>query len=348
MQIPDQTIEKQEALFSLESIRALIKEDLAELDAQIEANLQASVDLIPEVIRHIVDSGGKRLRPMLTILCAKALQPRANQANAREGLPSKTEHITLAAIIEFIHTATLLHDDVVDTSDMRRGQPTANVIWGNSAGILVGDFLYSRAFQMINSLRHWQISDIFANTTATIAEGEALQLVHRHDPDVTDAYYFDVIRCKTAVLFGAATQLGAIAANASEDIQQALYDYGLHLGMGFQMMDDVLDYVVSSEEMGKNAGDDLFEGKATLPLIYAMKYASVTEVEMIKAAIKQGGLDDFSTILNIIQNTPVFDEIKALAHQEIQKAHVALDILPESSYKKALMALAELAVERRA
>ncbi|MDF3054634.1 MAG: octaprenyl diphosphate synthase [Gammaproteobacteria bacterium] len=335
MQIPIQMIEKQKRQISLEKVYTLIKDDLAQLESQIEANIQAGVDLIPKVIRHIVDSGGKRLRPMLTILCAKALAIDSQQ------------HIILAAIVEFIHTATLLHDDVVDTSDMRRGKPTANVIWGNSAGILVGDFLYSRAFQMINNLRNWQISDIFANTTSIIAEGEALQLTHRNNPDVTDAYYFEVIRCKTAVLFAAAAQLGGVASGAPADIQKVLYDYGLHLGMAFQMVDDVLDYVVSSKEMGKNVGDDLFEGKATLPLIYAMKYVSKADAQIIKTAIQQGGRDDFSTILSMIQNTPVFDEINTLAHQEIQKAQAALHILPQSPYKEALLELSELAVERR-
>lgn len=335
MQASDQKIEKEDTKTPVQNIRTLIKDDLQQLDAQIETNLQANVDLIPKVIKHIVDSGGKRLRPMLTILCAKALSCQGNK------------HITLAAIIEFIHTATLLHDDVVDTSDMRRGQPTANVIWGNSAGILVGDFLYSRAFQMINSLRSWEINDLLANTTNTIAEGEALQLANLNNPDVTDTYYFEVIRCKTAVLFAAATQLGAMAADVSADIQTAIYTYGLHLGMGFQIMDDYLDYTVTSEEMGKNAGDDLSEGKATLPLIYAMKHASSADAEIIKTAIRQGGQDNLKTILAIIQSTPAFKEIKALALQEIQKAQTALEILPNSPYKQALLSLAELAVERQ-
>jgi octaprenyl-diphosphate synthase len=334
MQTPNEAIQKEKTSTPIEQIRALIQDDLTKLDAQIDTHLQANVDLIPKVIRHIVDSGGKRLRPMLTILCAKALNTQAEQ------------HITLAAIIEFIHTATLLHDDVVDTSDMRRGQPTANVIWGNSAGILVGDFLYARAFQMINSLRNWQISDLLANTTSTIAEGEALQLTNLSNPNVTDTYYYDVIRCKTAVLFAAATQLGAISAGASNEVQQATYNYGLHLGMGFQIMDDLLDYTVSAEVMGKNTGDDLSEGKTTLPLIFAIKHASTDDAELIKTAIKQGGSDHLQTIVGIIQSTPAFDEIKVLAHQEIIKAQAALNIVPDSPYKQALLTLAELAVER--
>lgn len=336
MQGLDQIPHKETSLSVLEEVRQLIKHDVDQLNVLIEQNLQANVDLIPQVIHHIVDSGGKRLRPLLTLLIARSL---GYQGEA---------HVKLAAIIEFIHTATLLHDDVVDVSEMRRGRPTANVIWGNSAGILVGDFLYSRAFQMINSLHSWQISDILANTTNIIAEGEALQLINRHNPDVSEDYYFEMIRRKTAVLFAAATQLGAVVAGVPASTEQAIYHYGLHLGLGFQIMDDFLDYMVTSEEMGKNAGDDFVEGKVTLPLIYAIKYASKAEADMMRNAIRRGNsLQDFEVVVSIIRSTPAVQEIHALAQKEIQTAKNMLEVLPAGDYKDALMMLADLAVHRR-
>lgn len=320
----------------LGSIRQLVKADFEQVNSMILSHLDVGIPQIKEVAQHIIDSGGKRLRPLLTLLGAKIV---ACVGDAP---------IKLATVIEYIHTATLLHDDVIDMSSLRRGHPTANAIWGDSSSILVGDFLYSRALQILTYVGNMGVIQTIADTTNTISQGEVLQLINRHNPDVSEAHYFKVIQHKTAVLFAAATQLSAIIMQRPAVEIQALYDYGLNLGMAFQMIDDWLDYAVSSAESGKNLGDDLSEGKATLPLIYAMQHGTKAEAELIRRTIRQGGLEDFNAILEIIRTTNAFAYIYTQAEQFIKKAKAALAIFPFSHYVQALSDLAEFAVSRRA
>ncbi|HVV68683.1 MAG TPA: polyprenyl synthetase family protein [Gammaproteobacteria bacterium] len=321
-------------IVSLEDIRHLVQNDFERVNGLILESLHSDVELIRQVSQYIIEGGGKRLRPLLTLLAARAF-----------GYQGES-HIKLAAIVEFLHTATLLHDDVVDNSDLRRGRPTANTIWGNQASILVGDFIYSRTFQIMISLQNLSIMSILANATNTIAQGEVLQLMNRNNPDISETHYLDVIRCKTAVLFAAAAEVGAHAAECTSQQQQAIATYGLYLGMAFQMIDDWLDYAVAPEETGKNLGDDLAEGKLTLPLIYAMQHGTEAESALIRSAIKQGGLADFSAIRQIIESTQAFVYVKALAEQQAELAKAALVILPDNVFKQALLVLAQLAVDR--
>lgn len=322
------------AASSFDTIKALVADDLQRTNAVIADSLHADVELAHQVSTYVVDGGGKRLRPLLTLLSAKAFNYNGAQ------------HITLAAIVELIHTATLLHDDVVDTSQLRRGRPTANTVWDNQVSVLVGDFLYSRAFQLMTSLRDPIIMDLLANASNVIAQGEVLQLAHRHDADNSEAHYLEVIRRKTAVLFAAAAELGALISAASNTAQRAMHEYGLHLGIAFQMVDDYLDYTAPSATMGKNLGDDLAEGKVTLPLIYAMRHGSSAEAELIRNAITHGGLNDFDRILQILETTQAFAYVRTQAQQHAQQAKQALLALPTNPHINALTDLAQLAVER--
>lgn len=318
----------------IDDIRALIKEDMQAVDQVIRQRLHSDVALIRQLSAYIIDSGGKRLRPVVVLLAAHACRYRG------------TAHIDVAAIIEFIHTATLLHDDVVDDSDLRRGQETANVIWGNEASVLVGDFLYSRAFQMMVGIGSMQVMEILADTTNTIAEGEVMQLLNCHNPDTTEERYMEVIHYKTAKLFEAAAQLGAVLAARPKQEEQALASYGMHLGTAFQLKDDLLDYSASNAEIGKNIGDDLAEGKPTLPLIYTMRHGSPEEASMIRNAIERGGRESISAVTRAIESTGAIAYTAHLARQEAEHAIAAIAGLADSPYKKALIDLAEFSVSR--
>lgn len=322
-------------LMTIEQIRAPIADDLQAVNALIRRQLHSEVALIDQLAAYIINSGGKRLRPVTVLLIAKAC-----------GYTGQ-HHINAAAIIEFIHTSTLLHDDVVDESSLRRGQKTANAIWGNQASVLVGDFLYSRSFQMMVDIGSMRVMEILADATNTIAEGEVMQLLNCHDPDTTEERYMAVIHCKTAKLFEAAAQIGAVLAERSAEEESALAQYGLHLGTAFQLIDDVLDYSSSSAEMGKNIGDDLAEGKPTLPLIYAMRHGAPKEVQIIRNAIEQGGLEQIDIITHAIESTGALDYTSRLAAQEAEQAIASLPMLPESPARDALIGLARFAVNRR-
>ncbi|AWK82871.1 octaprenyl diphosphate synthase [Photobacterium damselae] len=317
------------------AIQALTANDMAAVDAKIQAQLNSDVALINQLGFYIVSGGGKRLRPMLAVLAARALDYQDE------------DHTTAAAFIEFIHTATLLHDDVVDESDMRRGKATANAAFGNAASVLVGDYIYTRSFQMMTSLRSLKILDIMSAATNVIAEGEVQQLMNCNDPDTTEESYMEVIYSKTARLFEAATQVAAIIAKASPEVETAFQDYGRYLGTAFQLIDDVLDYVADGKEMGKNVGDDLAEGKPTLPLLYAMRHGNPQQAAMIREAIEQAnGMDKLDEILACMRETGALEYTQQRAEQEADKAIAALDILPESAHKQALIALAHLSVQR--
>ncbi|ALP54681.1 octaprenyl diphosphate synthase [Candidatus Tenderia electrophaga] len=300
----------------------------------IQDRLQSDVALINQLGHYIINSGGKRLRPLLVLLTARAFGYTGSQ------------HIDIAAIIEFIHTATLLHDDVVDGSDMRRGQETANNIWGNEASVLVGDFLYSRAFEMMVDVKNMRVMEILAHATNTIAEGEVLQLLNCRDADTTEARYLEVIHSKTAKLFEAATQLGAVLSKRPDDEERALAAYGMHLGTAFQLIDDVLDYSANADQMGKNIGDDLAEGKPTLPLIYAMRSGSSVQAAVIRHAIENGGRDEIAAVIDAVQDTGAITYTADLAREEAQMAAAAIANLAPSVYKDALYALAEFSVNR--
>lgn len=318
----------------IKTIRASIADDLQAVDALIRRELHSDVVLINQLAAHLIDGGGKRLRPVTTLLAAHACDYTGDQ------------HIMAAAIIEFIHTATLLHDDVVDESSRRRGRQTANAIWGNQASVLVGDFLYSRSFQMMVRIGNMRVMEIMADTTNTIAEGEVMQLLNCHDPDTTEARYMAVIHCKTARLFEAAAQLGAVLAARSPDEEAALGRYGRHLGTAFQLIDDVLDYRASSAELGKNIGDDLAEGKPTLPLIYALRHGNAEQSRIIRAAIKEGGLEQIEIVTQTIESTGALDYTTRLAAEEANQAIACLDRLPDLPVRQSLIGLAQFAVSR--
>jgi octaprenyl-diphosphate synthase len=319
---------------TLEPVQRLIADEMRAVDEVIRARLHSEVVLVRQVAEYIVGSGGKRLRPALVLLAAGACGY------------SGTAHYQLAAVVEFIHTATLLHDDVVDDSDLRRGRATANALFGNPASVLVGDFLYSRAFQMMVELKNMRVMEVLANATNTIAEGEVLQLLNCHDPDVDEDDYLRVIRFKTARLFEAAGQLGAIVSQASREVEDGLARYGMHLGTAFQLIDDVLDYSGNHVQTGKNLGDDLAEGKPTLPLIHAMKRATPEQRDVIRAAILHGGLEEFQPVLAAIQQTGALDYARRQADQEAKRAVAALDALPGSPSRDSLIQLAAFAVSR--
>jgi octaprenyl-diphosphate synthase len=305
------------------------------VDAVIRRSLHSEVVLVNQVANYIINGGGKRLRPALVLLSAGAF-----------GSITPTHH-QLAAVVEFIHTATLLHDDVVDESAMRRGQATANTMFGNAASVLVGDFVYSRAFQMMVEVQNMRVMEILAEATNIIAEGEVLQLLNVHDADVTDEAYLKVIHYKTAKLFEAATRLGAIVCNASERDEQAMAEYGMRLGTAFQLIDDVLDLSGESTEIGKNLGDDLAEGKPTMPLLIAMRRGNAAQQQLIRHAIEQGGLDDLPAVLQAVVATDALTEVRKLAEKEAEKGCAAIAHLPDSGFKMTLLELARFAVERR-
>jgi len=326
---------RQDNPYTLDDLKNLVGDDMQRVNQVITDNLASHVVLINQLSQHIILSGGKRLRPMLVLLTAKS----CNYAGEDDAL--------LAAVIEFIHTATLLHDDVVDESDMRRGQETASHIWGNEAAVLVGDYLYSRAFQMMVRAQSMRIMDLLSNATNTIAQGEVLQLLNVNDPDTSEEKYHEVIYGKTACLFEAATQIGAILGNSDSKTEIAMAQFGKHLGTAFQLVDDALDYNADSEELGKNVGDDLAEGKPTLPLIYAMQHGNAEEAELIRKAIKQGGLEHIEEITGIIKATGALEYTLDQAQTEADKAKASIAFLPASDYRQALMFLADYAVERR-
>ena len=318
----------------LAEVQRMVADDMHAVDKLIEKRLHSDVALINQVSRYIIQSGGKRLRPVLVLLCAKAFDYRGEA------------HLPLAAIAEFIHTATLLHDDVVDASLLRRGQDTANSLWGNEASVLVGDFLYSRAFQMMVELDNMRIMDILAETTNVIAEGEVLQLLNCHNPDTTIEQYLDVIRSKTAKLFEASARLGAVVCGASPLHEQATAAYGLHLGIAFQVIDDVLDYYGSADEIGKNVGDDLAEGKPTLPLIHVMNTGTPKQADTVRRAIRTGGLELLEEVVRAVESTQAIDYTARAARAEANSALEAISAIPSSPYKHALQALAEFSVSR--
>jgi octaprenyl-diphosphate synthase len=319
---------------SLSLIQSSIAEDMRTVDDVIRKSLHSEVVLINQVADYIINSGGKRLRPALVILSA--------------GVFGKIEphHHTLSAVVEFIHTATLLHDDVVDESAMRRGRATANTLFGNAASVLVGDFVYSRAFQMMVSIQNMRVMDILAEATNIIAEGEVLQLLNINDADISDADYLHVIHYKTAKLFEAATRLGAVICRASEKDEQSMAEYGMRLGTAFQLIDDVLDLSGESEDIGKNLGDDIAEGKPTLPLLYAMRNGNETQRNLIRNAIEQGGLEDLPAVIKAVKDTGALEYVRDLAKQEAKLACLAITHLPKTAQHKALIDLAEFAVTR--
>ncbi|KGY08333.1 octaprenyl diphosphate synthase [Vibrio sp. MarTm2] len=317
------------------AIQALTADDMAKVNETIHAQLNSDVSLINQLGFYIISGGGKRIRPLLAVLSARAL---GYQGNA---------HTTAAAFIEFIHTATLLHDDVVDESDMRRGKATANAAFGNAASVLVGDFIYTRSFQMMTELGSMKILKLMSDAVNVIAEGEVQQLMNCNDPDTTEEIYMDVIYSKTARLFEAATQIGAILNDAPEDVETALQNYGKYLGTAFQLIDDVMDYTSDGEEMGKNVGDDLAEGKPTLPLLYAMRHGNEAQVAMIREAIeKANGMEKLTEILAAMEETGSLEYTRQKAYQEADKAIAELSVLEESEYKQALVTLAHMAVHR--
>ncbi|MBL1320270.1 MAG: octaprenyl diphosphate synthase [Methylophaga sp.] len=319
----------------IKSIYSLIEDDMSAVDAMIQSRLQSDVVLINQLGHYIINSGGKRLRPALAILCARACGYQGEQ------------HHNLATIIEFIHTATLLHDDVVDNSDLRRGNETANSIWGNEASVLVGDFLYTRSFEMMVEMNSMPLMAILSHTTNVIAEGEVLQLLNCNDADTSEESYLEVIHHKTAKLFEAAGQLGAVISESSAEVEYAMSHYAMHLGSAFQLVDDLLDYSESSEVIGKNIGDDLAEGKPTLPLIYAMRQGTDQQAKVIRKAIEQGQRDKIDEIITIIKETGAISYTAQAAKNEVDLAKACLSILPDSEYKQALISLADFSIERK-
>lgn len=316
------------------SIIDFIAPDMAAVNQVIRLQLYSEVPLVNQISEYIINAGGKRIRPVLVLLMANAYQYQGKH------------HHELAAIVEFIHTATLLHDDVVDESSMRRGRQTANALFGNAASVLVGDFLYSRAFQMMVSINSMQVMQILADATNVIAEGEVLQLLNMHDPDVTEERYLQVIRSKTAKLFEAAAQIGALISGANDEQIEAAAEYGRSLGTAFQLIDDVLDYSGNEEDTGKNVGDDLREGKPTLPLIYLMKNGTDEQKQLVRSCIEQGDESQFDAILAAITQSGALDYTIAEAHKAADRAAASVGNLAESAYKQALLDLARFAVGR--
>jgi len=329
-----EVLKKQIVSVDIDDIRRLVQADVKAVDSLILQRLHSDVALINELGRYIINSGGKRLRPLLVLLSARACGYRGHH------------HLELAAVIEFIHTATLLHDDVVDASDLRRGNQTANALWGNEAAVLVGDFLYSRSFEMMVSVGSMRVMEILSHTTNVIAEGEVLQLLNCHDPDTSENRYRDVIRYKTAKLFEASSRLGAVLGEQPPRIEQAMTRYGMHLGTAFQLIDDALDYGSSGVDIGKNIGDDLAEGKPTLPLIHALRHGNPEQVTAIRRAIKNGGLEQIDTVMAAIESTQAIAYTAQAAQDEADLAIEALTDLPASPYKEALYGLAEFSVNR--
>lgn len=320
---------------TVDRLRALVSKDFDAVNQLIMDKIQSQIGLIDDLSHHIVQSGGKRLRPLLVILSSHAC-----------GYGGQ-EHITLAAMIEFFHTATLLHDDVVDESTLRRGRETANEIWGSKASILVGDYLFTQSVQLLVSINNWAIIRLLADTSHQISCGEVKQLVNRHNPAISLHDYLDVIRAKTALLFAAAAAIGPLLSGADEITQKNMYAYGLHLGNAFQLIDDALDYCSDKDTIGKNIGDDLADGKATMPLLHAMKHGTSEQKLLIEQSLKQGGLQHLDGILQAIESTKAIEFTKNYAAQEVDYALTALQVLPDSPYKQALSDLAHFALERK-
>jgi octaprenyl-diphosphate synthase len=320
------------------SMLAPVSGDMQRVDELIRTRLDSDVALVRQVSQYIVASGGKRLRPALLLLAAGALGYKEK--------PGGSTLFQLAAVVEFIHTATLLHDDVVDESQLRRGRSTANAAFGNAAAVLVGDFLYSRAFQMMVELDSMRVMQVLAEATNTIAGGEVLQLMGSHDPQVSEERYLEVIRRKTAKLFEAAARLGGVLAGSAPGLESGLADYGMHVGTAFQLIDDVLDYSGDQAAIGKSLGDDLAEGKPTLPLIYAMRCGSAEQAATVRKAIAEGGRDDFPQVHEAIRASGALDYARAAALRQAQAAAQAIAMLPASEYKDSLLELASFSVTR--
>ena len=330
-----QVAEKTPASLSFNDVIALADDDRQAVDRLIAASLESDVALVSQVSQYIVTSGGKRLRPLIVLLGARAFDYEGDQ------------HVRAAAIIEFIHTATLLHDDVVDSSDRRRGMDSANTVFGNQASVLVGDFLYSRSFQMMVDIGDMRVMQILADATNTIAAGEVMQLMNVHNPDTSEDEYRQVIYRKTARLFEAGAQIAAVLAGRDQSDETAMVRYGQNLGTAFQLVDDALDFNALPEELGKNLGDDLAEGKATLPLIYAMQVGSEKQRTLIRKSIIEGGLQQLDAIQDIIESTGALIYTEKRAHEAADIAIDALSGIPDSEYKQALISIAEFAVKRR-
>ncbi len=318
----------------MQQARSVVAEEFEAVNQLVIERLKSRVTLVESIGTYIVDAGGKRLRPMLVLLSGGA------------GKEITDRHITMAAVVEFIHTATLLHDDVVDLSTLRRGRPTANANWGNAPSVLVGDFIYTRAFELMVELGNMDIMQLMAHTTNTIAEGEVLQLTKAGNPDTSEDDYYQVITDKTAVLFAAAASAGAILNDMDQTHIDAMYQYGLHLGFAFQLIDDVLDYQGSAEEMGKNVGDDLSEGKPTLPLIYTMKNGTDEQAELVRQAISNKSSEQLEAVIDAVESCGAIDYTRQQAEHYSQKAVEALSKLADSPYKAAMERLAHLAVGR--
>lgn len=319
---------------AVQRLQALVKNDFDAVNHLILTKVRTETGLIDDLASHIIESGGKRLRPLTALLTSRACQYDGPQ------------HITIAAMLEFFHTATLLHDDVIDESKMRRGRQTANEIWGDKISILVGDYLLTQYTQMMVSLGNWKILELLSNIAYQMSRGEIKQLENRHKDTLTEVEYLEVIRAKTSLLFAASACLGGLIANVGSEIEQGLYDYGLHLGNAFQLIDDALDYCADAKTIGKNVGDDLADGIPTLPLLYAMKHGSIQQRELIKQTIKEGSLHNLPAILIAIEETRAIEYTRQLAKFEVDKAITALQILPDSVYKTALIDLAHYAIER--
>jgi octaprenyl-diphosphate synthase len=319
---------------NLTAILDLVAADMAGVNMHIRENVRSEVGLIEQMGEYIIAGGGKRLRPVVAILAAKACGY------------TEDRHQVAASIIEIIHTATLLHDDVVDASDLRRGQETANSIWGNESAVLVGDFLFSRAFEMAIAMNDVRVMQILASTINRITEGEVMQLLYCNEPDTTEQQYMTVIECKTAKLFEAAAEIGAVLAQQDSQMEASLAAYGTHLGTAFQVADDLLDYRADSETLGKNVGDDLAEGKPTLPIIYAMQHGSATQVALLRQVIENGDREKLAQVVEIIEDTKALDYAQIVMLKESEKAMATLVAVPDSEYKAALLGLIEFSVAR--
>jgi octaprenyl-diphosphate synthase len=319
---------------AVDCLKALVTDDFNAVNTLIIDKIQSQVGLIDDLGQHIIQSGGKRLRPLLVLLASHACQYQGD------------DHITLAAMIEFFHTATLLHDDVVDESTLRRGRETANKIWGSKASILVGDYLFTQSVQLMVNVGNWSILRLMANTSHQISCGEVKQLANRHNLALSVTDYLDVIRAKTALLFAASASIGALLSDAPAPVNQGLYHYGLHLGNAFQLIDDALDYCADAKTIGKNIGDDFSDGKITMPLLHILQHGTIDQQQLIKQSLVRGGLDSLSEIIHAIKTTNAINVTKQYAADEIAKALLALDTLPTSRYKQALIDLADFALNR--